>query len=420
MAALVITIFHGCKDKDEQFPSVFVSQPSNGTSYQVYDTVTVVYSATDETKLTSVIGQLLDQNQIPIGPQAIAEINGNSNSGSFQLPISDKLTPSGTYFVMVKAFDGTNEQREFVQIYINALPKKRRAIYAATHAQADAIIWRIDSLFQQTELWRSAGQDVLGLHVNSLEDKLSIVGNYSTNLRTYSLASSTVVWEDQTFPLSQTLRYTFIHGFENTVYCSLYDRELRGYNSSGSLILNRPTTDYRPEVIHANSTFLLVEMNMIGDDRHFIYVYNRSTQALLWQNEFPMDIIAICPLQQDEVLLFGNDNGQARVFHFDIATNGFWEPRQLPIGEILDAVKMEGSQFAISHEDGIYAYTYSPNYLNLIKPGNLYQDICFDVDNGTIVAATSNMVEQLTINGQNVGSISLSDSVVSVDIHYTR
>lgn len=415
-----LVTFHSCKEKDEQFPAVTIAQPSNGTTYQVYDTVRVSYSASDENELVSVIAQLLNQNQIPIGAQAIADLNGNFNSSTLELPITDKLTASGTYYVLVKAFDGTNEQRKFVQIYINALPKKRRAIYVASYNENDAQLWKIDSLFQVAEMWRSAGQDVLKLQVNSLDDKLSVAGRFSTRLATYELASRTVLWEDQTFPVSQTERFLDLFGFENTLYTSLYDREVRAYSNNGALVMNRPTGDHRPETIYADATFLLVEMNLVGDNRHFIYVYNRATQALLWQTELPIDIVAICHLQQDEVLVFGNANGQSRVFHFDMRENSYWEPRQLPTGVVLTATKMNGLQFAISHSNGIYAYTYSPNYLNLIKAGNVYQDVCFDVDNGTLVAANGSMLEQLTINGQTIGALSLSDSIVSVDIHYTR
>ncbi|MFM1877049.1 MAG: hypothetical protein RL266_2786, partial [Bacteroidota bacterium] len=274
---LMVLALHACREKDERFPSILIAQPGNGASYQVFDTVTVVYTASDETQLESVIGQLLDQNLIPIGPQVFADVVGNAFSGSFELVISDKLTPSGNYFIMVKAFDGTNEQREFVEIQIQAMPKLRRAVYAATAVQQSATIWKVDSLFQQAELWTSAGQDVLGLHVNSLEDRLSIAGRYSTALSTYSILSRTVVWNDQTFPLGQTERYTYLHGFKNTLYAGLYDRELRAYTSNGALTLIRPTGDFRPETIYADDTYLLVEMNLVGDDRHLIYVYNTLT-----------------------------------------------------------------------------------------------------------------------------------------------
>jgi hypothetical protein len=133
-----------------------------------------------------------------------------------------------------------------------------------------------------------------------------------------------------------------------------------------------------------------------------------------------MDIKAICALQNHEVLLFGNNSGQARVLHYDIGSNGYWEPRQLPNGILSDAVKMEGLNFAIAHEDGLYTYTYNPNFLNQI--GMLsYQDICFDVDNATIVGASHNVLEEIyPINGAIINSFVQGDSITSIDIHYTR
>jgi hypothetical protein len=161
-------------------------------------------------------------------------------------------------------------------------------------------------------------------------------------------------------------------------------------------------------------------MKLIGGNSHHIFVYNMQSNSLLWQLEIPMDIKAICALQNHEVLLFGNSSGQARVLHYDVGGNGYWEPRQLPIGILSDAVKMEGLNFAIAHEDGLYTYTYNPNFLNQI--GMLsYQDICFDVDNATIVGASHNVLEEIyPINGAIINSFVQGDSITSIDIHYTR
>ena len=64
--------------------------------------------------------------------------------------------------------------------------------------------------------------------------------------------------------------------------------------------------------------------------------------------------------------------------------------------------------------------TYSPNYLNLIRPGVVYNDLCFDLDKGTIIGASLNLLEELAPNGQVVNSVVHSENISSVDIHYTR
>ena len=124
-------------------------------------------------------------------------------------------------------------------------------------------------------------------------------------------------------------------------------------------------------------------------------------------------------MQGDELLLFGNDAGQAKVLHYDIGDNGWWEPRNLPVGILSDAVHLEGLNFAIAHESGLYSYTYNPNFLNMLSADN-YQDIVFDMDNNTVIGAVQNTVNEVSVvNGAMINSFAQADSITSIDIHYT-
>lgn len=409
-------VISSCKDKDEIAPDVSILAPSEGTIYSVYDTVFTSFEISDETQLTQASVELVNSNFIPVTPKTVVQ----NYNGSAALVIDDKLLETGDYYVLITALDGTNETREFRKIRIVALPKKRRAIYVGTGAASgNATLWKIDSLFQQPELWIQPGQDVSEICVDSEYDQLSLTGYFNKGLLTYNINSRTLKWSDEVFSVSQTQRYMDLICFKGSVFATIYDREIRGYSQFGGLTLNIPTGEYRPEQIYTDGNFLLVDMNLVGDDRNTLNIYNFLTRALIWQTEFQADIVSVCPLQDDEVLVFGNANGQAKVFHFDIGSNAWWEPRELPEGQVLKAVATEGNRFVISHETGLYNYTYSPNFLNQIKAGQ-FQDVAFDVDNGTILAATDNTLEEMTSIGQPISTISLSDSIVSFDIHYTR
>ncbi len=400
---------------------VLILAPLEGTTYSVYDTVFVSIIAMDETELISVSAKLVDGNFIPIGASHVVNINPNTNGGTADLVIDDKLTETGDYYVVATAFDGTNEQREFRKIRIIGLPKERLAIYfSSSIGTGTDEVWKLDSLFQSPALWVQINQDMRKLCINSLDDRLTLIGNYSTGMKNYDLNSGAVVWSDDVFPVAQTQRYMDVICYGRNVFTAIYDREIRKYNLQGGLTLNQPTGIYRPETIHADDKYLVVEMELVGDNDHFLFVYNSITQALLWNLDVPMDVISMCPLHDDEVLLFGNEGGNAKVLHYDIGDNAYWEPRQLPVGRLLEAVKMDGLMFAIAHENGLYSYTYSPNYLNLIRGGIAYQYLCFDVDRGTVLGANNTTLEELGQSGQLLNTVVHSDSITSIDIHYTR
>ncbi|MBL4587347.1 MAG: hypothetical protein JKX84_09875 [Flavobacteriales bacterium] len=207
--------------------------------------------------------------------------------------------------------------------------------------------------------------------------------------------------------------------YGDQVFTTLYDQEIRSYTGSGSLTMNLITTDNRPKTIYADDKYLMVMQNPVGTETHILKVYHAQTRAFLWQLQVPMDVVSICKLDDDKVLLFGNDGNQARVLQYEVVNNGYWQPRQLPEGKLLDAEKMDGQTFAIAHEMGLYSYTYNPNFLNQIRP-LVYQDVCYDVAANVLVAASSNMLEEISVSGQVLNIITHSDSIGSIGVHYTR
>ncbi|MBI1289048.1 MAG: hypothetical protein GC178_15880 [Flavobacteriales bacterium] len=415
--SLFLVALYACRKKDEVFPKVEILQPAENAAFQVFDTIHVSFSVSDETELVSVTVQLINSDLIPAGAQQHVAVPSSSFSGSADLIISDKLLPSGVYYVEVAASDGPNEEKAFQKITVNALHKQRKAIYCAL---ASGTISKVDSLFQGSSPWLQLGHDLKKMVVNSLKDRLTCIGNYSTEIASYNIGSASQVWSDNAFFVSQVQRYTDLLAYKNDIYVGWYDQEVRSYSLSGSLGWARQTGNYRPELIYADDNYLVIEMELLGANDHFIFVYQATTKALLWQMDIPMDVKSICGFDENEVVLFGNDNGNAKVLLYDMSNNSWWQPRQLPVGEVITATKMEGKTYAISHQDGIYAYTYSPNYLNLIKSGGLYQDVSYDEDKGTLIAATGNTLEEMSIQGQLLGTVVQPDSIVSFDIHYTR
>lgn len=413
--AFLLCLF-SCKPKDEIPPTVIINYPAEGSIYNVFDTVVTTFQLTDETQLISATAEIVDENFIPITPETTLE----ATSQSAEFVLTDKLLETGDYYVLVTAFDGTNETRAFRKIKIIALPKERKAIYVATSSgSGQDQVQFVDSLLQNSVVWVSPGQDVFQLCINSKYDQLSLVGRYNPGLITYNLLSESILWQDNAFGASQVPRFTNVYCYESSVYASFYDRELRGYNLGGSLTFNLATGNFVPETVFRTGNYLLIENNLVGDERFFMDVYSAQTNAFLRQREFDIDIVSICTLDDELVLLFGNDGNQARVFQYEVASDSWWEPRQLPAGKLIKAVGLEAGNFAIAHENGLYFYTYSPNYLNQLN-AQKYNDLAYDVGRNTIVAAHSNMLEELTVVGQPVGMIALSDSIVSFDIHYTR
>lgn len=418
---LLIVCSHACKQKDELPPTVIISQPLAQTNYNVFDTVWVEVMAFDNQQLTAVEAKIVDINFIPITTTVPIHIHNSNASGTAALVIDDKRTPTADYYVLVIAYDGTNEQRAYQKIKIVEVAKQRRAVFfGTTTGFKTGQLWRIDSLFQQAQPWLNLNQDIAKICVNSLSDRLNVVGYLSSTTASYTIPTATQAWAAGAFLAAQTPRYLDLCCFENTIFTALYDNQVNGFQLSGAPVAELHTENFRPHTLYADKEFLVVQMEHIGDDDFFLFVYSNITHSLLWQIDIPMQVAAICELQSGQLLLFGNENGNAKVLHYNIHTNAYWQPRELPIGYLYDAVKLNGQNVAIAHQNGLYTYRYSPNYLNLMKPGAVYQSVVFDADKQNIIGASQNTLHELTTSGQVLQTIIHTDSIASVDIHYTR
>ena len=155
---IVFLLLFGCKEKDEQPPLVSIVSPSSGTIFQVYDTVRVSFEIADETQIVSAFAQVLNANFSAVTGQ----VGISSLEGVVELVLDDKLIETGDYWVLVAANDGVNIKREYLSIRIIGLPKETRAIYLSTfQGQNQSAIWKLDSLYQQVELWRTINTDRL-------------------------------------------------------------------------------------------------------------------------------------------------------------------------------------------------------------------------------------------------------------------
>jgi len=418
--ALLIFLAFSCKKVDETQPNINILSPLENTQFTVFDTVTILFEATDETQLISVDVQIVNDKFVPVTNSVSVSVSGTDYSGGAEIILSNKLLETGIYYALVTANDGVNEQRVFQKIRIAAIPKLRRAIYFSDVKNSGiSAILKIDSLFQSTSLFINPNRDILKLCVNSAKDQLTFIGHFSNGISTYNLNNRLELWSDAVFGPLQAPSYMDLFCNKSQIYTTIYEREIRSYTFKGALTMNLPTEEKRPKTIYADDKYLIVMQNPVGASTHFLYVYHAQTRAFLWQLQIPMDVVSICKLDEDQLLLFGNDNNMARVLQYHISANGYWEPRQLPEGKLLTATKLDGQNYAIAHQNGLYFYTYNPNFLNQIRPF-VYQDICFDMARNVLVAARSNTLEEMTVSGQVLNTILHSDSIASIDVHYTR
>lgn len=411
-----------CADKDAEPPTVEITVPVEYASFKVLDTLEVYYSATDDREIVSVTVKLVNTDLIPVAAQVQQTVGKPTHSGFAALPVTDRQLESGNYYVMVTATDGVNERSAFRLIRLEALPLARRAVYVSdSRANGQGGLNRIDSLFSSITPLLLPGQDIGRVWVNSANDRITISGSRSSGMMQYGLSNLSMTWGASIPSQSNALAFHDMTGQGNDVFVSLFVRELRAYSNNGALILSRQYDYDRPHTLFADANHLFVELREVGGGQRRLQVLRRMNFSEKWIVSLPLHVVAICPRNASEVFIFGNDAGQGRVLLYDTGNNGYWEPRQLPEGPVLHAVQGDGQNWFIAHSTGLYHYTYNPNYLNLIRPGAVYQRLRFDRADGLLLGARGNTLDVLTVNAGNlVATLAHTDSITDFHIHYTK
>jgi hypothetical protein len=422
LLAICGTMLSACAERDTDPPLITVFTPQENAPFAVLDTVPVAYQVTDERIVESVTVKLVNQNFIPVSGQVTQTIGKASHNGFAELIIDNRQLESGKYYVLLTATDGTNDRNAYRSVHVAALPFERRAVYFADmQTQGNSGIYKVDSLFSSITPFISGGQDIGRVLVHSADNRITLAGIKGTGITQYDLLGSGQRWATSANnqPPAPTFHDMATDG--KNIFLSLFTRELRGYSMNGALILNRQFEHDRPHTLYADDQHLLVELREVGGGQNRLMVLRQNNFSEKWLVTLPMQTVAICPRTSSEVFIFGNDGGQARVLLYNTETNGWWEPRQLPSGRILHAVKGDGQTYFLALESGLYAYTYSPNYLNTLRAGEQLQRLRFDRADALLMGASGNSLKVIAPqNGAVIATMSHTDSITDLDIHYTK
>ncbi|MFT5054350.1 MAG: outer membrane protein assembly factor BamB [Granulosicoccus sp.] len=410
---------NSCSDEDEQRPEIRVTFPSAGAYFEVLDTIRVGLEITDDRDLEYVEVKLLDENARLSSSVATEFPSGAVYSGIMEITTSDKYLQSGSYIINIKIFDGTNERFEFIRVSLGALPKNRKSLEVIT-GEGNVSAYSVDSL-GQVSLRALLPHDAGSFCIDNRHDQGFVIGNVDGEISSLDLENGGIVWENSWSNQPPAPAFLAVTCDNGDVLISGYDHIILGYNQNGDLILNKETTAaYRPQELIVVKEHLLVEQVQSGTNNHFMFWYNRESMAIQSNVSVPIDVVAITPLNEESVLIFGNDNGQARVFQYSYFENVIWEPRTLEPGSVIDAVKSNGNTYFIAQSDGIYAYTFLPNFLNFIVPSVVSTGLKFDTDRGVLLSSSSNMIQEYTTAGTLITTHQFSEDVVSFDFHYTK
>ncbi len=415
-AVLMAVLLGGCrKEEANDPPQVTILQPFDNTSIQVPDTLAVRATLLDAQELAGVTIQLLNDNGIPVVPSVSLAISGTSFDLQRAFPVIDEGLASGPYTLAVRATDGNEQGSDFRTINVSAAPLRLRAVFAVHAAQGGAVpVTRIDSVFQAAPFGTFPG-DLSQAVLASGPRLLYLAGAQNAPLRAIDLQNGNERWSAPNQNTLGTAFFTALHqGDDGRIYHATNEGLIRGASSSGvNAFTAESLAQYRTTFLHLQDDQVVAGQEQIAGPQQRLVTYTRSGGALLDQFVLDKDLVHADRLAMNEVLLFGNRNGEGVVEQRNIDSGAWWEPRTFSQGEIRAVARQDGNTWFVALPGELVRFTYSNAGAVTVNGGVDLDALAYDAANGLLWGASGNEVLWMDpASGAVLGSVPVQDEVL--------
>lgn len=415
-----ILIIISCKkEKDGLKPIITLSSPIENQKFEVFESIPVIGTVEDDSKIELIKISLVDEEQKPVAPAITITPGENKTSFNKGILLDDIQMKSGNYFVVITASDGINEKKLFQKVFILEAPRKRIGVFVITSNGISTKAELIDST-NQVNFYTSFSGDYSGSSVSSYYQTLTVAGYKTGDLNCVSLKDKSFKWKvpttSQAYPTFTDLEY-----FDKLNYTSFYNGLIKAYdnNSAISMSFSSYSGFYSKRIITIDNHLVSFQESFSNSNKRLV-TYNKNTGFLYHNLSIDYEVIDFCQKSQKEIFVFGNsgNNGLLRIYYSE--ENGQWEPLAMPAGKISSAIKLNETTYMFANNNGLYTYQYMPNGTFLFKAGN-FSKVIYDELNNLIIAVENNQVNYYDYSTRNlISSFSFSEDIKNIHLWYNK
>ncbi len=382
----------GCrKDRDDSAPSVRILGPTAGSTYSIPDTITVNVTVSDDRTLESLVIEVLDMDGISICAPAIANLSGSSTTVERSLVIDRERILSGTYTIVARASDGTNDGRDFLDIQLTEAPWRLRAIFIApAFTTAPVTIQRIDSTGLAID--SISLQDLNGIAVDSYSQHLMVAGSQLGPFQALPTAAGSYPWQWQPPANDVPEQFTglIIDPSDGRTYFATRDGFIRGFSGEGvQRFTAQALNGYRcEEIIVMEDKVATWQQAIVGLDKKVVSYSAAGTVLDILQAEHQR--VAIFSRTAGSALLFANENGSGLIEDLNITAGGTPEVRSFAGEEITAVVRLDANSWMIALPDRLVRFNYATNTIVELATSITVDALAYDPAIGALFAANGN------------------------------
>lgn len=386
--AVILTV--SCKEKDNRLPFLNVESPAEGSQLQACDELIVSGVCSDEGGLSQALIRL-DYS----GSELQTVIFDGEIEGTFsvRLKAGDRYLPGGLYKLVVTVSDlSGNTNSDFTDLFITELPLElSRITLASEDTQGNCSFYS-----------RAAG-----------ENSFTAVGPLLTDyidLRSDSRDQALLLLRSGSFQALDPLNLSPLFS-QTLANLSSFDNNNRDYviGASSSPYLRRIKSSGAdagtyPDIIEPVTAVYLSEEGIYIGNRdlpafsYSINLINRSQNTLIGNSSSDYQIDQILSGGKQQILTFGNENGQMRYAVYDSITLQI-EATQT-IGETFISATNGPNKVFVLTDAGLRQWDAGTGQLSGIWISGTYTALAYEKQSGEIWLAGINEIRRYNLNGQ--------------------
>lgn len=418
-----VVFFVSCKKDDNTAPVVSINTPAAQSTYNVFDTIWVSGTASDNETLSSVAIRFLNADQVPVLPTVSVSVSGSNFSYNKPVILSNVHLETGVHYINVFASDGNNDANAFVEVNVIEAPLEVLR-YVAVSRQAGMV--RIDTInpqFQPGLLTQWSG-DHSTTAVNSYHGQVVVGGGNVSALLGVDPEMGNVVWSAANGNVGSLPYFKDVNFSEDHLltYATNEEGQVRGYTQSGNIqFTGQVPSGYRPQKVYGHGDKVMVELEEIIPSMRRLAFFWKASGAL-WQHfSLNKEVVLMNARTSDRLLLFSNNNGTPEVDEWDMDNGAWWPRTSLPFGEMFDAVALTSVDYAFAHADGIYRFNYNTNAESMLVSGVQAQHLAYDRANDILLAAVGSQLQFYNAaNGALLTSVALTDDSEAIGVLFNK
>ncbi len=424
LSVLLFILFYACrKDKDTQPPAIQVSYPLNNASFNAADTIVVKATFTDDKNLEYVSVKLENDQNVSAAPSKTFNPYTDAYTMQTTYVLGDVHTPSGKYTLDFVAFDGTNTKHEFIDIYLNEVPKKLNKVLLITGSTSATGIYDFNN--GNPQLLAQFQGNAVNAYADNRNQQLWLLHNHS-EIKLLETSSYSTRWSDNescsiSFPCITASGFFNDELFYSTYYQKTVALDAAG---SGKFTVSLPNGNEFSEYIFADNDLVLTEIKNYSNSTVKLNVYYRISSALKQSYDYTYnytDIVSIVPYTNNEYLVLLNDNsGKAALLAYNTLSNSNWTPKTLPAAAATNMLAINSNEVLMTIGNTTYQYFTGNNSL-LTYLNQAYQQLFYEPLNNELYGIINNQIDVYDYPSKQLKfSTTLSDTPKKIVFLYNK